>query len=444
MFLSPAFWTYIHPSPHKRAVQSPTTEQTLANALADIDIIRSLLPSLPESPKSLRAFKAALRVSAILYIPYVVLTYLVPLNVLVGIAGTFVLVYRAKWAQTIREALTRSSHLQKFARYAWARIIGAQGTVAQTPKPSTLKVTSRTPKPSAPQRFLFTLFECQRWWVGLDWTAALLPGERPSWCNVAQQPVSPPSAFELPSPTTVYLPGLNGKRIKRVARWCWEDQQWGIIVNKDGGDVRRIERSPPGIGDEDDKDNSSRLKRAAALLRERSMTAATEKEKEKEKDESPVASNIPDAEDVATDLDGWVYGDNKWEATTAKGGLGKYTRYRRWTRIALLEETVEEVGPGALGITQSLMRNGQITEVQAVITDATALADTKNSASVASSSNTSKAEFTVSNSTTSPTIDIASTQSSPGNVKGGQATNSLDEASVALRERLKSAIKNAR
>jgi hypothetical protein len=28
----------------------------------------------------------------------------------------------------------------------------------------------------------FTVFENQRWWVGLDWTHALLPGERASWC----------------------------------------------------------------------------------------------------------------------------------------------------------------------------------------------------------------------------------------------------------------------
>jgi hypothetical protein len=28
----------------------------------------------------------------------------------------------------------------------------------------------------------------------------------------------------------------------------------------------------------------------------------------------------------------------------------QYTRYRRWTRIAVLTETVEEVGPGPLGV----------------------------------------------------------------------------------------------
>jgi hypothetical protein len=41
---------------------------------------------------------------------------------------------------------------------------------------------------------------------------------------------------------------------------------------------------------------------------------------------SPVAGqpegSIPEA-DVETDADGWVYGDNKWESMTARGGLGK-------------------------------------------------------------------------------------------------------------------------
>lgn len=30
--------------------------------------------------------------------------------------------------------------------------------------------------------FRFEIYENQRWWMGLDWTHALLPGERPTWC----------------------------------------------------------------------------------------------------------------------------------------------------------------------------------------------------------------------------------------------------------------------
>jgi len=65
-------------------------------------------------------------------------------------------------------------------------------------------------------------------------------------------------------------------------------------------------------------------------------------------DEDYVTSDSKETadEDTLTDSDGWVYGDNKWENQSNRGGMGKYTRYRRWTRIAAVFETVElDVGP---------------------------------------------------------------------------------------------------
>ena len=42
-------------------------------------------------------------------------------------------------------------------------------------------------------------------------------------------------------------------------------------------------------------------------------------EHEEKKDEVSI-------EDEVTDADGWVYGDNKWESRSAKGGMGKASR----------------------------------------------------------------------------------------------------------------------
>lgn len=57
-----------------------------------------------------------------------------------------------------------------------------------------------------------------------------------------------------------------------------------------------------------------------------------------------MAPGSPSAlKDQLTDSDGWVYADNKWEAPSPKGGLGKYTRYRVWTRSAVLVEEIEEL-----------------------------------------------------------------------------------------------------
>ena len=54
--------------------------------------------------------------------------------------------------------------------------------------------------------------------MGLDWTAALLPNERPSWCSPppALAPAAPPSAFALPAPTVSYTlaPASGGREGK--------------------------------------------------------------------------------------------------------------------------------------------------------------------------------------------------------------------------------------
>jgi hypothetical protein len=69
--------------------------------------------------------------------------------------------------------------------------------------------------------------------MGLDWTSALLPQERPSWCDSHLLPVSPPASFPLPAPSSIILPSptkseQNG-RVKRIAEWKWLDEDWSIV-----------------------------------------------------------------------------------------------------------------------------------------------------------------------------------------------------------------------
>jgi len=128
---------------------------------------------------------------------------------------------------------------------------------------------------TARAQFAFTVYENQRWWMGLDWTAALLPGERPSWCNASQAALPPPAAFALPAPTTTFLPvdGAPDTREQRTATWAWAEPEWRVVVRRDG------ESSPDAVEG---------------------------------------AENTEE-----TDADGWVYADNKWESHSGKGGLGK-------------------------------------------------------------------------------------------------------------------------
>ena len=241
--------------------------------MKDLASLYIFLPSFPAFPASLSysAFPstALVRACAVASIPYLILTYLIPVRVLVGLAGTVVLTYRAPFARLLRAALWRSAFVRWALYRSWA---GLSGIPMLSPIPGPTVGTAAVV--AAKLRFAFTVYENQRWWVGLDWTAALLPGERPSWCSASQAPLSPPAAFVLPAPTTVFLPidGVPDAREKRTATWAWAEPEWQVIARRDGEPSTEVE----GV------------------------------------------ENLE-----GTDADGWVYGDNKWESHSGKGGIGK-------------------------------------------------------------------------------------------------------------------------
>ncbi|KAI0063535.1 Pex24p-domain-containing protein [Artomyces pyxidatus] len=288
----------------------PISEPALQATLNDFSTVLALLPASPALPQSLRDIPLPLlaRATLAIYAPYLLLTYLVPLRILLAVAGTLLLTYRAPPAQLLRAALWRSAYVRWGLYRAWASLSGTPLPHAP-PSSTTAVVTSSTGV-----RFAFTVYENQRWWVGLDWTAALLPNERPSWCDAALAPVPPPAAFALPPPTVAFLPGADGSRVKHTAVWAWEDPEWAVVVRRDG--------DPPETGREGEQ-----------------------------------------GEGIETDAEGWVYGDNKWEQKSGKGSISKYTRYRRWARVAVLAETVEPAGPGPTGVLRE--DDGEVHALQA-------------------------------------------------------------------------------
>lgn len=350
----------------------PLATESLIHALVDdLAAIHALLPDQSFPSPSL----TLIRIAAFLYLPYLVLTYLVPLRICIAIAGTLVLIHRAHWARNARAALARSAHLRWASYHLYALLSGAPLPAPPTPSPppeyasrpasgATVYTTAPShpdddpsaPRPSPPLRFLFTVYENQRWWVGLDWTAALLPGERPSWCSASQLPLPPPSTFSLPSSTTSFVPVGKHGRAKRVARWTWEEPEWRVVVRKEGHDgLFRVEKTPPK--DKESPDDSGTAARMLRAARRRDSSGSGPSESPERDKKPPADQHVPDPsiisaheDDIVTDPDGWVYGDNKWEGASSKGGMGKYTRYRRWTRIAILTEIIELVGPGEFGV----------------------------------------------------------------------------------------------
>jgi hypothetical protein len=210
-----------------------STEATLQVALADLTTILHLLPSLPP----LRSFNlptlSIIRLSVAVYAVYGALIFILPLNSIIAIMGTFLLTWRAPWARTARNIVISNGWIRYLSKRAWEGLTGisptthgpesptasrSPGAVSPTETSGGIKSTEIDPlfqtsiPPPSRMRFRFTVLENQRWWVGLDWTAALLPQERASWTAVypALKPVPPPMAISLPMTTSIYLP-LNVK-----------------------------------------------------------------------------------------------------------------------------------------------------------------------------------------------------------------------------------------
>ncbi|GAA5824266.1 hypothetical protein JCM11251_001587 [Rhodosporidiobolus azoricus] len=232
----------------------------------------------------------------------------------------------------------------------------------------------------------FTVFENQRWWVGLDWTHALLPGERASWTDPANNPANPPSSFTLPPPSVAYIPSPTRSdptsRLKKTTEWRWLDPEWKVLRSAiptvtlpitsptSGGAVGP---PPSPIAGDDHSPMStpapppqhpasptiSRIAAAAGVQIPPSLASTLSS--------NPSGSEAPANPSYASpsstlvgwdensslfaawtvDDEGWQYGDNHFEKMGPRGGLGKYTRRRAWVRRAGLVERTERVSGAA-------------------------------------------------------------------------------------------------
>jgi len=134
-----------------------------------------------------------------------------------------ILTYRAPFACLLRATLRvwRSAFVRWAVYRSWAELTGLP-IPSQIPAPTAtaaFAAQSANTTVTAQLRFAFTVYENQRWWMGLDWTTVLLPGKRPSWCSASPVPLLPPVAFVLPAPTTAFLSvdGVLDVREQRTA-----------------------------------------------------------------------------------------------------------------------------------------------------------------------------------------------------------------------------------
>ncbi|KAG8800118.1 hypothetical protein FRC17_006959, partial [Serendipita sp. 399] len=154
----------------------------------------------------------------------------------------------------------------------------------------------------------------------------------------------PPATFPLPPSTSVVLPALDGKGfVRKTAKWRWEDDsEWEVLVHKEGDDTVRKLRPPVKVPAEEDKGHLM-AKAAGRLSASPSPTVSSFAAQDGPGGAAKASGSAAQIEKEFTDQDGWIYGDNKWENASAKGGIGKFTRFRRWCRVAILEEEEEPV-----------------------------------------------------------------------------------------------------
>ncbi|KAL7340843.1 Peroxin/Dysferlin domain-containing protein [Rhodotorula toruloides] len=202
----------------------------------------------------------------------------------------------------------------------------------------------------------FTVFENQRWWVGLDWTHALLPGERASWTDPDNNPANPPSSFVLPAPSVAYIPSPTksdpNSRLKKTTEWRWLDPEWHVLRSA----VASVSLPAAGAGGPPVSPASPESSAVAASppspTLSRILGSASSAVASATSSSAPISSpgaiaspsfTTPTAAGLtytdstlfaswSVDDEGWQYGDNHFEKMGPRGGLGRYTRRRAWGR----------------------------------------------------------------------------------------------------------------
>ena len=163
----------------------------------------------------------------------------------------------------------------------------------------------------------------------------------PNRSDESNNPVSPPSSFSLPPAknTLKHAPTSSHPKayVKRMVRWQWIDAEWSVAGREGGPEARGTQKSR--------RESTSSTATSGTLFSNSTnsgTTDATAGGDTKRLSGGGPAGELPaDIQWLDVDSEGWQYGDNSWDRMSRKGGLGRYTRRRRWIRRAVLVEIVQ-------------------------------------------------------------------------------------------------------
>jgi len=142
---------------------------------------------------------------------------------IVLLGGTIFLSWHSRPARISRTILWRSKTVREICTIITGLDLGVPSASAPPlpPRPGTKGAINVNAKPNTDSgesiRFTFTLYENQRRWLGIGWTASMLAYERNSWTDEHLNPTFDPTHFELPE--------VEGG----MAKWQWvDDSEWHV------------------------------------------------------------------------------------------------------------------------------------------------------------------------------------------------------------------------
>ncbi|CAH7676286.1 integral peroxisomal membrane peroxin-domain-containing protein [Phakopsora pachyrhizi] len=418
---------FIHPnspavrSPHPRDQTFSHNPQTLLHTLQSFHTIADHLSSISLAIRPIRDIlhwtdpnlsMLVLQASVVSLPLTLTITRLIPLRYIAAFLGSLFIIWPSDWFLTLRCLLWKSSLIRWSTRLFLSALVGGvkmffrefhRGShhdqlIKLWPRQfSTLDFFSKDSSNCLSKggdleldgkgleelsgdnglkqlEFRFTIYENQRWWMGLDWTSTLLPHERQNWTDHLNRPVPSPSKFNLPAVFNIWDPIKN---CQRKVEWQWVDSSWQIC------------KAHPGIDSTGQKDS---VKPVSDKLRHRIRARHSNRSNKAQHEDSfgsssasqpgsPRVDGHPIGEsaeqhidskellggstmdlymddlsqtfsssgfDLATldgwdinsawdvDSQGWQYGDNHWEKLSRKAGIGRYTRRRAWFRRAVM------------------------------------------------------------------------------------------------------------
>jgi hypothetical protein len=137
--------------------------------------------------------------------------------------GTIFLSWHSRPARISRTILWRSKTVREICTIITGLDLGVPSNSAPPlpPRPGTKGAVNVNAKPNIDSgesiRFTFTLYENQRRWLGIGWTASMLAYERNSWTDEHLNPTFDTVHFELPE--------VEGG----MAKWQWvDDSEWHV------------------------------------------------------------------------------------------------------------------------------------------------------------------------------------------------------------------------